>query len=494
MLNMELLNNSKGEKLSQESFNYLLESKETIDISFIDGKRVRFPRFLFFFFSNLDSSEDIDSIVLPIIFQEGSFENIIEYLVNPKEISNQPLKEFLKLLGLLTNDNLPHSDSDSNQDKGDGRDGSDEEKDNSKKSFVIVNKAKAKEEVSLSVKLENEDLEEDDCDISVSDIEEFHSMLTQEESNTSCDLKPWKKKSFIEEKLSSKKDKIATFMEEYGNPNIEFGKKNRASFSNIARLTCLICNKIFERGNYRSTLLIFAYKDHYKRHEAQARSCDCNQELKSLTAKQFHFSTVHDGLHGCIKCKKLYKTEEQLNKHMKAHERVFSCSQCDFKISAENRSSAQAKYSIKIHEQTHQVKEQQQQQYVCKICEEDGLEKHFGKACKLKIHIDRVHSARSCPLCGVTVKKLDLHMANIHRSDDEKRYKCNYCGKGFNEKHSLESHAWSQHSGILLKCRYPDCERAYKDASNRTAHEKKSHGRVLGGHYDERMGLKKQLL
>ena len=237
--------------------------------------------------------------------------------------------------------------------------------------------------------------------------------------------------------------------------------------------------------------MVFVYKDHYKRHEAEARSCGCNQEFKSLKEKSFHLSTVHDGLYGCIKCKAILKSEEQLQKHMLLHEMVFDCNQCDFKVKANRIKPSGAKYSLKLHvDQVHRLKEVEPQQiYICKICEEDGSTKHFVKPSKLKVHMDKVHTPKSCPLCGVTVKVLELHMANIHKSDEEKQFRCSDCGRGFNTKGLLETHAWSQHSGVLLTCRSPGCERVYKDVSNRSAHERKIHGRTLGAHRDERREL-----
>ena len=67
-------------------------------------------------------------------------------------------------------------------------------------------------------------------------------------------------------------------------------------------------------------------------------------------------------------------------------------------------------------------------------------------------------------------------MKNIHLKDTEKEYSCEQCGKGFPLKCVLKNHITNQHSGRLLKCRYEECERVYKDPANRSAHERKGHG------------------
>ena len=67
-------------------------------------------------------------------------------------------------------------------------------------------------------------------------------------------------------------------------------------------------------------------------------------------------------------------------------------------------------------------------------------------------------------------------MHNIHQSNAEKKHQCSMCEKAFVEKSKLKAHMSSVHlKDTPYHCRY-ECGRAYNDASNRNAHEKRNHG------------------
>lgn len=107
--------------------------------------------------------------------------------------------------------------------------------------------------------------------------------------------------------------------------------------------------------------------------------------------------------------------------------------------------------------------------------------KIFKHTNNLRIHRDQKHSNQSflCNYCATVFssrKNLRNHMHNIHKTNAEKKHQCSLCDKAFVEKGKLKAHMSSVHlKDTPYHCRY-ECGRAYNDASNRNAHEKRNHG------------------
>ena len=79
-------------------------------------------------------------------------------------------------------------------------------------------------------------------------------------------------------------------------------------------------------------------------------------------------------------------------------------------------------------------------------------------------------------ICLKPVKNMKVHMKSMHIPDSEKEFQCNACEKGFCESFRLRNHQMNVHiKSRPYKCRYPPCEMAYNDLSNRNSHEKRSH-------------------
>ena len=82
-----------------------------------------------------------------------------------------------------------------------------------------------------------------------------------------------------------------------------------------------------------------------------------------------------------------------------------------------------------------------------------------------------------CEQCGVMVKHMRQHILATHTPDDQRKYRCQDCGKGFDAPSYLDKHRMSVHLKLYpYVCRYPDCEAKYNDRDNRNCHEKKKHG------------------
>jgi hypothetical protein len=81
----------------------------------------------------------------------------------------------------------------------------------------------------------------------------------------------------------------------------------------------------------------------------------------------------------------------------------------------------------------------------------------------------------ACKICGVLVKDIKEHHKTVHLVD-LKTFKCEECGKGFNENQTLSDHKMNVHLKLRsYKCRH-GCEMTYNDRSSRNQHEKRKHG------------------
>ena len=90
----------------------------------------------------------------------------------------------------------------------------------------------------------------------------------------------------------------------------------------------------------------------------------------------------------------------------------------------------------------------------------------------LKVHILSVHEKVPCPECGKLVGqiKMNSHIASAHTPNDQKKYKCEVCGKGFSGLQHLRDHK-NLHTGEKpYKCKY--CSSAFASRGNHAMHEK----------------------
>ena len=178
-----------------------------------------------------------------------------------------------------------------------------------------------------------------------------------------------------------------------------------------------------------------------------------------FTQKERHMKVVHMGWLPCPEtgCQNSFETKLKLQRHVKTHKQI--CDHCGFE-------GKTAQHLRGHFERNHDTKAVQ-----CPDCGVMQTNKH-----ELYKHKKKVHTRKTCGICGAEVKYLDVHMRNQHVSDDKARYKCEYCQKGFMDKPLMEKHIMNVHIRAQpYKCRY-GCENAYNDKSNRAAHERRRHG------------------
>ena len=91
---------------------------------------------------------------------------------------------------------------------------------------------------------------------------------------------------------------------------------------------------------------------------------------------------------------------------------------------------------------------------------------------KLKAHIKRHHEKTPCIHCGklVAVAKMTRHVQGQHTLNDDKKYKCDVCGKGFAQKQHLSDHK-NIHTGEKpYKCKF--CSNCFASKGNHGMHER----------------------
>ena len=175
-----------------------------------------------------------------------------------------------------------------------------------------------------------------------------------------------------------------------------------------------------------------------------------------------------------------------LEHHMKTHKPKQHCDQCGKWFTV---------HSFKKHRPCMKEVEEKQ---VCNICGGVfvALDSHIrnlhsgvqtrtceicGKILKsesYKAHIKK-HSKTEqiCPECGKKVRDLPSHIKAMHTSDEQKKFQCQDCGKGFLLRSILEKHVVNVHTKTYpYRCRYAGCDAKYNDKSNQLCHEKKKHG------------------
>ena len=146
-------------------------------------------------------------------------------------------------------------------------------------------------------------------------------------------------------------------------------------------------------------------------------------------------------------------------KHKKSKPKPEQCSECSEVLANHNR----WKY--------HMFKCHNVGGVHCDIC----FGRHFNQ--KLLDQHRTVHLEKSvpCDQCDRMFKNdfsLRRHKDNIHKSSQDKQYKCNQCGKGFSQKVVYEGHM-NMHLGLKpYKCEF--CGAAYQNQSNLLAHKRKS--------------------
>ena len=207
--------------------------------------------------------------------------------------------------------------------------------------------------------------------------------------------------------------------------------------------------------------------------------CRCNLDFseKNDNFKRHHYKTIHLGYNPCPKCKQLVKDNNKYKVHScqdKDRMPTFNCKECN--------ASVTSKKGLKAHiQRVHNTESLEQCKFCPKLFTPYNLKNHLKNG---------PHNVKTkCTICGKSIAKIKVHIETSHKSDIEKRFKCDQCSKGFVSKTQLNSHIMNVHLKLRpYKCRH-GCDQDYNDLSNLTQHEKRAHG-VLGKRIQEKIQAK----
>ena len=190
----------------------------------------------------------------------------------------------------------------------------------------------------------------------------------------------------------------------------------------------------------------------------------------------------------CNECGKVFTNQKYFRAHMREkhgnqeemkEKPQFVCNICGKVLNSKGS-------LISHHRARHEIRE-------LKIkCEQCG--KHFLNTYLLKKHMRMHEEKKTCPDCGIKVRGLKKHIELVHTKDEDKKFQCQDCGKGFMLKRTLESHRINMHLKTKpYNCRY-GCDISYNDMSNRNAHEKKTHGKLFTTVKEQKLKEKIEML
>ena len=206
-------------------------------------------------------------------------------------------------------------------------------------------------------------------------------------------------------------------------------------------------------------------------HNQSNETCDiCGHVCKSKHHLRRHIRMKHEAPEGQTKCDKCYKcfSDENFDGHTceVPSKPTLICNTCG-KV-------YYSKSSLERHILIEHEKGEIPKPFFCHLCDHRCETKH-----SLKAHMLSHEEKPPCPECGERVRHLQLHMRSVHTPDELKKYQCQDCGKGFDNKNRLEIHRMNIHLKLRpYNCRY-GCDVSYNDTSNRNAHEKKTHGKMF---------------
>ena len=220
---------------------------------------------------------------------------------------------------------------------------------------------------------------------------------------------------------------------------------------------CPICNKEFVIVDMDTEN---EYRKHVFYHRALGFRCECNYDDADEWSMRSHVYTVHRGSFHCVKCRKVFDTDVELTNHKQSHlsSDVLMCDFCEFTT----RTKASLTCHIQcVHDET--------------VCVCDIFSRTFKGKLKFGLHAEMT----PCTVCGMPVKNMTRHIQTKHTANDDKKYKCNQCGKGFVERQKLNIHMNSVHTKeTKYECRY-NCGAASSEKGNRKKHEIQKHGQAF---------------
>ena len=273
------------------------------------------------------------------------------------------------------------------------------------------------------------------------------------------------------------------------NEGISLTAKSNHGCPNTKCLNCYFCNLKKETENIDNSLLFpFLNLNSEGSNKGMPFECTiCNYKAKIRATlfthiKSLHKNEIHERASSGTKLEGQYDcgTGTCKNIYYKMEEKKYWCQKC-FRIS-----------QIPKPEKPKTVKPVQAVKR--KLCPECGASvtslkthlsrhhsepqtcPHCGKVLNglvaMKDHISTVHEKVPCAQCGKLVgpKKMNFHIESNHTPNDQKKYRCDVCGKGFSSSDRLRDHRHLHTGEKPYKCKF--CSSCFASKGNHAMHEK----------------------
>jgi hypothetical protein len=269
---------------------------------------------------------------------------------------------------------------------------------------------------------------------------------------------------------------------------IDFSKKPKHDCPGTQCEDCYFCQMKKDNENVNPSLLFPFVKYNKDEGNKKAFQCTICSFHGRTRAKMFtHIASIHKNeiyaeASNNSKLEERYDCGEGTCKKMyyKAEEKKYWCKKC-FRISQTTKAE-----KPKPEKKPIVIKP--------KLCPECGasttsLSKHFNRhhgekqTCSycgqeyagiesLKSHINIVHEKIPCTQCGklVGIARMNRHISSVHTPNDQKKYQCDVCSKGFSSLQHLRDHR-NLHTGEKpYKCKF--CPSCFASQGNHASHEK----------------------
>ena len=180
----------------------------------------------------------------------------------------------------------------------------------------------------------------------------------------------------------------------------------------------------------------WAFTTHVQKHKMENEDCGCGLEFENLKSKRIHMQIAHSNLDR-IKCDfcNVVGTTNKVAKHIEFSHKIKNiiCEECGITCKKEADLAAHHRYKHKVFE--------------CKNCRDTFLGETRFKKHQAQVHGRKRQKALpkpgQCEECDYVCKNIHFlkhHVLNVHTQSDAKPHKCEHCGKGYGNKHSLIRH------------------------------------------------------
>ncbi|XP_064110873.1 zinc finger protein 354A-like isoform X3 [Macrobrachium nipponense] len=201
----------------------------------------------------------------------------------------------------------------------------------------------------------------------------------------------------------------------------------------------LSCNLCFRKFEFSTQLYQHKYHEHP---EAFSFKCDeCERRCRTERLLYMHKWGHKYGSHQCPVCRLKFRQVDQLKKHLLAahpDQEGYSCKYCPLTLKNYATFIAHCKFK-------HPRESGYNRPVRCKICGES-----FDHKMQWKYHMRNHYTQelQTCPICGISVKNLEMHM-NLHTKS--KKFECKFCGAVYHNKASFHFHVKRVHMGNEIR-------------------------------------------